>query len=93
METKRICRSIQHGASQYKEARNRESCTVVETIAPDGFVLTPLIIFKGKNHLAGWHKEEKEEDYWYGYADKGYNNSLLCLEYIEKIFEPETALR
>lgn len=68
-----------------------ENLAVIEIIAPGSFVLTPLIIFKGKNYLAGWHKEEEEEeDYWYGYVDKGYKNSKLCLEYIEKIFELET---
>lgn len=61
--------------------------------AVDGFYLTPLIIFKGQNQLAGWHKETKEVEYWYGHSTKGFNNSQLCLEYIEKIFEPETAAR
>lgn len=78
---------------QYKEHRNRESCTAVETMSADGFVLTPLIIFKGANHLAGWHRGMKEKEYWYGYGPKGYNNSQLCVEYLQKIFEPETATR
>lgn len=90
--TKRICRNVRQNAV-YKEHRNRESCTVVETISADGFVLTPLIIFKGANHLAGWYREAKEEEYWYGYGPKGYNNSQLCMEYLQKIFEPETAAR
>lgn len=69
---------------------NRESCSVVESICTDGFKVTPLIIFKGQNTLAGWFKEKKDEEYWYGHAPNGYNNSQLCLEYLERIFEPET---
>lgn len=90
--TKRICRNVRRNA-QFKEHTNRESCTVIETISPDGFSVTPLIIFKGQNHLAGWYKEAKVEEYWYGYAPKGFNNNQLCLEYLERIFEPETAIR
>ena len=29
-------------------------------------------------------------EFWYGNATKGFNNSVICLEYFEKIFEPET---
>lgn len=71
----------------------RESCTVVETIAPDSFTVTPLILFKGKHHLAGWYRENNVIDFWFGHSPKGYNNNQLCLEYIERIFEPETVAR
>lgn len=57
--TKWICRNARKD-SQFKEYTNRESCTVVESISVDGFVVTPLTIFKGQNHLAGWYKEKKE---------------------------------
>lgn len=89
---RRICRNVRV-YTQYKEAINRESCSVVESISPDGFNVTPLIIFKGKNTLAGWFKSKKNEEYWYGDATHGYNNSQLCLEYLERVFEPETSIR
>ena len=77
---KRITR-VSRKSPVYKEHRVRESCTVVELIATDGFSLTPLIIFRGENQLAGWHKTKKEMDIWFGNASKGFNNSVICLEY------------
>ncbi|RPA90326.1 DDE-domain-containing protein, partial [Choiromyces venosus 120613-1] len=70
-----------------------ESCTVVDTMGTDRFSLTPLIIFWGENQLAGWHKMRKEMEFWFGNATYGSNNSVICLEYFEKIFEPETRNR
>lgn len=58
---KRICCNVRRSA-QFKEQRNRKSCTVIEAVSADGFVLTPLIIFKGANHLAGWHQKTKKEE-------------------------------
>ena len=89
---KRITRNVRT-AAVFKEQRVRESCTVVETIGTDGFSLTLLIIFRGENQLAGWHKTRKEMEFWFGNATKGFNNSVICLEYFEKIFEPETRNR
>jgi hypothetical protein len=77
----------------FKEHHIRVSCSVVECIASYGFFLTPLILFKGKHHMAGWNRERKDMEFWYGYSPKGYNNSQLCLEYIKNIFQPETAAR
>ncbi|RPB16234.1 CENP-B protein, partial [Morchella conica CCBAS932] len=91
-EVKRICRNIRKD-SVYKEFKNRESCSVVECISTDGFTVTPLVIFKGSNHIAAWFKDAKLESYWYGHSPKGYNNSVLCLEYLQNIFEPETSNR
>ena len=65
-------------ASVYKEQQVRESCTVVETIGADGIFLTPLIIFRGENQLAGWHKTKKEMEFWYDNATKGFNNSIIA---------------
>ena len=61
----------------YKEHRVHESCTVVESIATDGFSLTPLIIFRGENQIARWHKIKKEIDFWFGNASKEFNNSII----------------
>ena len=89
---KRITQNVRT-SSVYKEQRVRESCTVVEAVAADGYFLTPLIIFRGENQLAGWHKTKKEMEFWYGNATKGFNNNKICLEYMEKIFELETKNR
>ena len=43
---------IHNKAAQYKagKAFSRESVTITETICTDGYVIPPLIIFKGKTH-------------------------------------------
>jgi len=89
---KRITRNVR-ASSVYKEQRVRESCKVVESVAADGLFLTLLIIFHGENQLAGWHKTKKEMKFWYGNATKSFNNNKICLEYMEKLFEPETKNR
>lgn len=56
---KRICRNVRR-SDRSKEQHNRELCTIIEAVSAAGFVLTPLIIFKGANHLVGWHQNTKE---------------------------------
>lgn len=87
---KRICRQGRRDP-QFKEHGNRESCTVTAAISAAGAWITPLIIFKGKPQLAGWFKTKKEEEYWYGVQENGYMNSRLTLDYVQRIFGPETA--
>lgn len=61
-DVKRICRNIRSD-SVFKEYKNRESCTVIESIAATGgFSVTPLVIFKGQNHLAGWYTDGDAEN-------------------------------
>ena len=55
--------------------------------------LANVIIFRGENQLAGWHKTKKAMEFWYSQATKGFNNNKICLQYMEKIFEPETKNR
>lgn len=92
LEVKRICRRGRK-SHRFKEEGNRESCTLIETVSAAGRVLTPVIIWKAKQHIAGWYKEEKEENYWYGFQENGYNDSYIEQEYLEKVFEPETTDR
>lgn len=55
-------------------------------------VLNPAIIFKEKQNSANWFQdEEKMEDYVYTYQDNAYTNSIITMEWLEKIFESETA--
>lgn len=75
----------------FKEQTNRESCTVIDTGSAIGRFLTPIIIWKSKaGHLCGWYRDSMKENYWYGYSSTGYNNTGITLEYLEKVFEPET---
>jgi hypothetical protein len=56
-------------------------------------VLVPAIIFKCSQHTAGTFRTTKNEDYWYGYSENGYNDSYITLEYMEKIFHPKSLAR
>ncbi|CUS12345.1 unnamed protein product [Tuber aestivum] len=73
---KRICRQGRHDP-QFKEYSNHESCTIVTGISAAASIVTPLIVFKGKEQLAGWQKTKKEKEYWYCVQEDGYMNSRL----------------
>jgi hypothetical protein len=78
----------EHGS---KEPRKRESLTVVECMSPDGRYVTPLVIYMSKaGPLCGWFREERKEDYWYTTAEKGFNNTAIFVQWMKKVFEPET---
>ncbi|KAI0568531.1 transposase, partial [Pyrenophora tritici-repentis] len=70
-------------AVQSPSDTNRESVTVVETVAADGSVLAPFIILKGKAHLSKWHTNTKlPDDYIVAVSETAYNNDELSLEWI-----------
>jgi len=87
---KRICRQGRRD-SQFKEYSNRESGTIVTAISAATDIVTPLIVFKGKEQLAGWQKTKKEKEYWYCVQENGYMDSRLTLDYLGLVFRPETA--
>jgi hypothetical protein len=67
---------------------------MLETIAADGdSVLTPVITFKDAQFTASCFGSEKLENYWYGYSPNGYKDAIITSDYLENIFEPETAPR
>lgn len=57
---------------------------MLETIAGDGRVLPPMIIYKGKAHYRHWHDFLKKEDNdtVFAYSDKGWTNQTLGVEYL-----------
>lgn len=85
-------RMVRWGSDKgYKEHTNRESCTIIETINPQGRYLTPVVIWKGvAGHLCGWYRSETKENYWYGTSPKGFNTQRLTIQYLKKNFDPET---
>jgi hypothetical protein len=86
---KRLCRQGRRDP-QFKEQGNRESCTTVCSISAEGKSVTPLIVFKGKTQLAGWHRKKKTEEYYYAVQENGYIDTHITIEYMTKIFGPET---
>lgn len=86
-----------HGSDKtYKEQTNRESCSLVECASAAGDYINPTIIWRAKSaHRCGWYKdisylETEVQDWWFGYSNKGYNTKGITLEWLQKVFEPET---
>jgi len=68
---------------------NRELITAIETVAADGTVLPPMIIYKGKAQLMGWHKYLSEEDKEtiFSFSPKGCTDQVLGVEYLKLLFD------
>ena len=72
---------------------NRESLTVIETVCAGGYVLPPLIIFKGANHYMGCHQftgGQESKNFQFSYSLKGYTSRTLSMEWLQKVFHPHT---
>jgi hypothetical protein len=82
---------------KHKEQIIRESCSLVECTNAAGDFLTATIIWKAKSgHRRGRYRDSEEEragrNWWYGYSEKGYNNKKITLEWLDRVFNPETEL-
>jgi len=73
----------------------RELVTVIETVGGDGAVVSPFVINKGAGHYMGWYKNltEKERMYQFSYSPKGWTDNQLALQWLQKIFLPESQQR
>ena len=71
---------------------SRELVTVIETICGSGVVLSPFVINKGAGHYMGWYKNltMREKGYKFSYSVKGWTDDELALEWLMKVFEPES---
>lgn len=69
----------------------RESATLVEAVSAAGRVIPPMIILKGKCHMAKWYDEsvEMDDEALIAVSDSGYTNDELSLAWIEH-FELQT---
>jgi len=58
-------------------------------------VVSPFVINKGGGHYIGWYKnlKEKEKTYQFSYSPKGWTDDQLALEWLQKVFLPETKQR
>jgi len=64
----------------------------VECISADGRGLPPLIIFPGVDLRSNWVCHE-DPDWHFTCSKKGYMNSEINLEWMQKVFEPSTRAR
>jgi hypothetical protein len=67
----------------------RTLVTAIECVSADGRALHPLIIWPAVTHRGNWTTYPTPE-WHYGISEKGYNDSKISLEWITRVFDPET---
>jgi hypothetical protein len=67
----------------------RTMVTAVEYISADGRALLPLIIWPASTHRSNW-TTYPTPGWHYGFSDNGYNDSKVCLEWLTRVFDPQT---
>jgi hypothetical protein len=77
----------------YRGARvKRTSVTAIECISGDGRYLNPMIIWPASTHRSNW-TTFPTPGWQYAYSDSGYTDSKISLEWLKRIFDPETKER
>ena len=69
---------------------NTENITVIECGCMDGTVLSPFIIFKGKNLQSTWFSEDAPNDWMAVTSDSGWTNNLLAITWLKEVFDKHT---
>ena len=63
---------------------NRDFVTAVECVNAAGAAIPPLLIMKGKVHLAQWYKETcLPDNYFCSVSETGYSNDYLSLQWLQ----------
>jgi hypothetical protein len=77
----------------YRGARvKRKMVTAVECISADGRYLKPMIIWPASTHRANW-TTFPTPGWHYAFSDSGYTDSILSLEWLTRVFDPQTSER
>ncbi|KAH5617491.1 hypothetical protein HBI23_255680 [Parastagonospora nodorum] len=75
---------------KYRGARvKRTTVTAIECISADGRYLNPLIIWPATTHQSNW-TIYPTPGWQYGCSESGYTDSHISLEWLKRIFDPET---
>ena len=67
----------------------RTTVTAVECISADGRALLPLVIWPASTHRSNW-TTYPTPGWHYGFSDNGHNDSKVCLEWLTRVFYPQT---
>jgi hypothetical protein len=67
----------------------RTMVTAVECISGDGTALLPLIIWPASTHRSNW-TTYPTPGWHYAHSEKGYNDSKISLEWLTRVFDPQT---
>ncbi|EMR88324.1 hypothetical protein BcDW1_3031 [Botrytis cinerea BcDW1] len=82
-----------HDTRDYRGARvKRTTVTAIECISSDGRYLNPMIIWPASTHRSNWTTFPTLK-WQYAYSDSGYNDSKISVEWLKRIFDPETKER
>jgi hypothetical protein len=77
----------------YRGARvKRETVTAIECISGDGRYLDPMIIWPAITHRANWTTYHTP-GWHYACSDSGYTDSKISLEWLKRVFDPQTKER
>jgi hypothetical protein len=67
----------------------RTMVTAIECISADGRSLHPLIIWPAATHRSNW-TTHPTPGWHYGFSENGYNDSNISLEWLTRVFDPQT---
>ena len=74
----------------YKGARvKRISVTAIECINSNSKYLNPMIIWPASTHRSNW-TTFPTPGWQFAFSDSGYTDSTISLEWLKRIFDPET---
>lgn len=78
---------------RYRGARvKRTQVTSIECISADGRYLNPMIIWPASTHRSNWVTYDTP-GWQYAFSDTGYTDSYISLQWLKRIFDPETRER
>jgi len=67
----------------------RTMVTAIECISANGRVLDPLVIWPASTHRSNW-TTHPTPGWHYGFSENGYNDSKISLEWLTRVFDPQT---
>lgn len=67
----------------------RTMVTAIECISADGRSLLPLVIWPALTHRSNW-TTYPTPGWHYAYSENGYNDSNISLEWLKRVFDPQT---
>jgi hypothetical protein len=67
----------------------RTMITAIECISADGKSLLPLIIWPASTHRSSWTTYPTPRRH-YAHSENGYNDSKIRLEWLTRVFDPQT---
>ena len=67
----------------------RTMVTAIECVSADGRSILPLIIWPASTHRSNWTTYETP-GWHYAYSENRYNDSKISLEWLKRVFDPQT---